>query len=311
MSLARLRTFCEVVEASGYSVAALRLHRSQPALSRQVSELEQHFGLKLFDRQGRSIVLTAAGRELFAQSKDLLANAKALEDRARSLAEGAPSLLRVGAHPGLFENMIPGLVSAYAQLRSDIRMDWREGSADELAKRLEAHDLDLAFARYMTSDSLCSQRLFPMHLVVVMPSGHSLSHRKAVAVDDLDNEELLLLMPDSGSRILFDGVWRARGQKPKRPKVEISSARGLIQMASAGQGVAITLSMSCVADPSVRIIPLLHDGNYLGMWSAVMWNRHRELPEHVKGFIDLAAHQLSLQFPGSEFGFPALPEDLP
>ena len=75
LTLSSLRTFCEVADASSFTLAASRIFRTQPALSRQISQLERELGVELFSRQGRSVALTSAGEELHVHARRLLADA--------------------------------------------------------------------------------------------------------------------------------------------------------------------------------------------------------------------------------------------
>ncbi len=84
MDLRHARTFVTVAELGTVSKAAERLHTAQPALSRQISNLEQELGLKLFDRVGRRLVLTSDGEQLLGDFRSLLSYASAVGERARS-----------------------------------------------------------------------------------------------------------------------------------------------------------------------------------------------------------------------------------
>ena len=113
MELRHLRYFVSVAEASGVSRAALRVHISQPALSRQIHDLERELGVRLFVRVGRGIRLTVEGEDLLARARDVLTGAESLGARARALADGAVGVLRVGATPQVMQNILPGFLAAY------------------------------------------------------------------------------------------------------------------------------------------------------------------------------------------------------
>src|ERR1044071_4988549 len=99
MDLRRLRTFVTVAEQGSVSKAALRLHLSQPALSRQIGDLQQELGIRLFDRVGRHLVVTSQGEQLLADCRNLLALASSLSERALLLRRGDTAVLRVAASP--------------------------------------------------------------------------------------------------------------------------------------------------------------------------------------------------------------------
>src|SRR5678815_4818062 len=97
MDLRRLRTFVAVAELRTVSKAALHLHISQSALSRQVADLEQELCLGLFDRVGRRLVLTAIGEELLADCRGVLGQVRSLRERAELLRRGDRGVLKVAA----------------------------------------------------------------------------------------------------------------------------------------------------------------------------------------------------------------------
>src|SRR5690242_13621020 len=95
MDLRRLRTFVAVAELGTVSKAALHLHISQSALSRQLSDLEQELRVRLFDRVGRRLVLTAIGEALLGDCRGVLGHAHSLAERAELLSRGDSGVLKV------------------------------------------------------------------------------------------------------------------------------------------------------------------------------------------------------------------------
>src|SRR5262245_5372313 len=109
MDLRRTRTFVTVANLGSASKAALRLHIAQPALSRQISQLEQEVGFKLFDRIGRRLLLTGEGEQLLKDCRGLLNHASAIDERAQLLRRGDTGVLKVAAAP----QFIDGVLSAF------------------------------------------------------------------------------------------------------------------------------------------------------------------------------------------------------
>src|SRR2546428_5432691 len=117
MDLRRLAHFVAIAEAGSMAVAARRLHVSQPALSRQIRDLERFLGVQLFDRIGRRIALAADGREILARSRHLLAESESLRERAVALGGGKGGVLRVGATPQFLEAGVPPGLNTYGRGR--------------------------------------------------------------------------------------------------------------------------------------------------------------------------------------------------
>src|SRR5713101_5402825 len=116
MDLRRLRTFVTVAEQGSVSKAALVLRITQPALSRQIRDLEEELGLKLFQRVGGRLVLTGEGEQLLGDCRDLLRHAGSLRERAQSLCRGNAGVLRVAAGQKIIECVFPTFLRDYAVL---------------------------------------------------------------------------------------------------------------------------------------------------------------------------------------------------
>src|SRR5262245_59162085 len=120
MELRHLRYFVNVAEAGSVSKAALRVNISQPALSRQIHDLETELGVRLFDRIGRRIELTANGEDLLKRSRDLLAHAGSLVEHARGLEGGLTGVLRVGATPQAIQSVLSGFLPKFRRAHPNV-----------------------------------------------------------------------------------------------------------------------------------------------------------------------------------------------
>jgi DNA-binding transcriptional LysR family regulator len=106
MDLRHARTFVTVAEFGTVSKAAQTLRIAQPALSRQIANLEQELGLKLFDRTRGRLVLTGEGEQLLMDCRALLNQANALGERAQLLRQGETGVLRFAASPQFIEGVV-------------------------------------------------------------------------------------------------------------------------------------------------------------------------------------------------------------
>src|SRR5690349_9427309 len=122
MDLKRIRTFVTVAEQGSVSRAALRLHISQPGLSRQLQELQQELGLRLFDRVGRRLVLTSEGEQLLSGCRNLLGHASALSEQARLLKRGDAGSLILAASPIQIESALSTFLPRYAERYPNVQV---------------------------------------------------------------------------------------------------------------------------------------------------------------------------------------------
>ena len=126
MELRHLRYFAAVADAGNVSLAARRLNVTQPALSRQIQDLERDLACRLFDRIGRRIVLTRDGDEILERTRRLLADAEALRESARALAGGEAGVLRLGTTPQFIEAALPEVLTRYARTYPGIEVKLAE-----------------------------------------------------------------------------------------------------------------------------------------------------------------------------------------
>src|SRR4051794_38269613 len=114
MDLRHARTFVTVAELGTVSRAAQHLRTAQPALSRQIADLEQQLGIKLFDRVGRRLMLTGEGEQILHDCRTLLGCALAIEERARLLQQGDSGVLKVASSPQIIEGTLAAFLLRYA-----------------------------------------------------------------------------------------------------------------------------------------------------------------------------------------------------
>lgn len=310
MELRHLRYFVSVAEAASVSKAALRIHISQPALSRQLHDLERELGIRLFARVGRGIRLTAEGEDLLARTRDVLTRAESLGTRARALAEGSIGVLRVGATPQVIQNILPGFLAEYKHSRPGIDIELVEEGGARLLTLVEQGALHVAMTGILTGTPLERRLLFPIRVVAVTATGPTWRRYVTIEIADLASKPLLVLRQDFGSRQLFDAACRIAHVQP-RLVLESTEPNSLIALAEAGHGVAVVPSTVRFVSKNLRCMPILQKGKSLGTWSSVVWDGRRELPVYATSFIEELAAHVRHSFPGKRFEKTAPPVPVP
>ena len=143
MDLRHLRTFVAVAEQGTVSKAALRLRVAQPALSRQISDLEAELGVKLFDRIRRRLVLTGEGERLLADCRGILGAVGALGERAQLMRRGDAGLLKVAATPQMIDGVLARFLHRFAELRPNVQVRLTEAAGLTPLPMLERGELHL------------------------------------------------------------------------------------------------------------------------------------------------------------------------
>jgi DNA-binding transcriptional LysR family regulator len=297
MELRHLRYFLSIVDAGSMALAGRRLHVTQPTLSRQIRDLERDLGVRLFDRIGRRIVLTAEGHELAARTRHVLAEVEALRARGSVLGGGRGGLLRVGATPHFIEAGMPAVLSAYRRTHAGVEVQLSEHGARDLVAGVERGDLHLAAGVILGVEHLASRPIFPMRVLAVMSRRHPLAARRSVTIDDLRRETLLMLAPDFQTRQLFEDACQGRYDGLHVALVS-RSPQSLVALAAAGHGIAIVPSGVLLSRARVGIVGLVHQGRPLGLWSRVVWDPRRYLAPYGEAFVEAVVRTMRRAFPG-------------
>jgi DNA-binding transcriptional LysR family regulator len=300
MELRHLRYFVAVADAGSVSRAAQRLHITQPALTRQIQDLEREFACPLFDRMGRRIILTRDGEEILERTRRLLADAEALGERARALAGGEAGVLRIGAVPQFIEVVLPEVLTRYSMTFPGIDVGLVEDGGGLLLRRLQQGELHLAVGLWRTGE-LQSRPLFPARVLAVMQREHRLAGQNALAVTDLVGSPLLLLGREFQTRELFDEACQAAHFEPSI-RLESRSPQSLVALAAAGHGIAIVPSAVRLDVARVAIAGMLDGARPLGSWSHVVWDARRHLPAYARDFIEVLRDFAETTYPGHQLG---------
>lgn len=147
MDIRVLRTFVAVAQLKGFSAAARALNIVQPAVSRQISDLETELGVALFWRSTREVRITAAGEILLREAQQILEH----EARARKLVQragqGQVGRLRIGFIGAASQPFLPGLLRRFAQARPEVQVSLMEMTAQDQSAALQAGQLDISLSR--------------------------------------------------------------------------------------------------------------------------------------------------------------------
>jgi DNA-binding transcriptional LysR family regulator len=300
MDLRHARTFVTVAELGTVSKAALRLRVAQPALSRQIGNLEQELGFKLFDRLGRRLVLTGEGEQLLSDCRGLLNYASAVGERAQLLRRGDTGVLKVAASPQVIEGIFSNFLHRYAERYPNVQVKLTEAIGPDTLAMLERGEVHLGL--HLARAVEAGDRRFashPMASVELLAACHpplTIGEGGAIDIRRLAPYPLLLLDARFVFRQTFDAACRLAGLEPNIT-FESRAPHTLLAMAEAGHGVAIIPSGLRTHRYVLRIVGVTHQGRPLREPLAIFWDKRRPLPRYATAFCQMLAEYVRDVFP--------------
>ena len=244
MELRHLRYFVAVAEMENVSRAALKLHVSQPALSRQIRDLEDELGFSLLERTAKSVRLTDAGRAFLDNARALLQSADDAVTKARAVASAEPTELHVGYSPTPTAEILPKILRAFQRAMPNVHVRLHDWSNKDILEGIRDGRLQLGLivppAKASALPDLRYEELFHERVCVAVAPQHPFARRRAIPLADVAAEPLIgLTREDYPSYYdLLSIVFSKSKQKP-RVIEEYDSFTGIISAVEAGTGVAI------------------------------------------------------------------------
>ena len=278
-----LRTFVEVARLEHLGRAAEVLNSDQSTVSRKIARLESELGIALFERVGRSIRLTPAGKRFVARAERLLSD---LRDAVAD-AEGAVSAESGEVHIGFLHTVgarwLPERLARFLEGHPGVRFILEEGTTAEVISGLLAGDFDLGLLGPPPTNvpELEIVPLFRERVAVVVPASHRLVGRTSCTLHDLSDEPLILPRSRSGLRKVIDDAFAAQGitTHVAYEGDDFTIVQGLVEA-----GLGTTLLPMPLPAPSARVAVIPLRDPPIARTMALCWDRRRTLPPAAQLF---------------------------
>jgi DNA-binding transcriptional LysR family regulator len=208
MTLVQLRHFLELANTGSFSKSAVKLHLSQPALSRSIKTIEDEFGHQLFDRVGRKSELTAFGQYIYVQARELVDRANNLKQSGQQLLSGQAGKVRIGLGSGPGALLMTPLLAHMATEYPQGHLEIARGSTSLLVQALRDRHLDalvLDIRSLNPSNDLLVEALCEMPGAFMCRKGHPLSQARQVTIARVKEFPVASTpLSDEVARILVD-----------------------------------------------------------------------------------------------------------
>jgi DNA-binding transcriptional LysR family regulator len=238
MQLQDLHAFATVAAERSFSVAARRLHRTQPAVSQAIRRLEEELGDRLFDRSSRNGTLTEAGTLLLDHATRLLRMAAEAEAAVRELQQIRRGRVVIGANEAAVHSLLP-FVKSYAAAHPHVSVEVRRVPSRRIAEELLDRSIDFGVMTFQPAErGLQSIALGDDELVMLAHPEHPLAERKRVSMEEVGRQVVIAHNDPSPTR---DRVLRLYERKHAFINIRISlpSLDGIKRAVEMGVGVAV------------------------------------------------------------------------
>ncbi len=298
MELAQLDAFIAAADCGSFSRAAELLNVAQPSLSNRIQSLEREVGQAMFERMGRGVKLTDAGRAFLPYAQRIL---RTLNDGMMVLEgtrEGTGGRLSIGTAPAVGTYVLPRVLKVFCDNRQGVDVLVRTGHSDEVLQMVLDDDVQVGFGRPINHPDVRTIFLYSDELVLVVSSQHRYAKKGAVAVDDLADESLILFDRDSGYYGMIMGLFRDLGVVPHQ-QMQLDSIEATKKMVEANLGIALLPEVSVDREIKLGTLHKVHieSAEAVERDIAIMYRRNKPQSGPMSALLDLVGEMYGVALP--------------
>ena len=258
MELRHLRYFVAVAEEQNVTRAAVKLHVSQPTLSRQIRDLEEQLGIALFDHNAKAVRLTDAGRVFLTEARTLLLRAEDAVQMAKAVAKVKRGEIHVGYAPSLSVELLPRALRYFRESNPEVRVQLHDLSTQEMLQGLREGKLQVALLVKAPAKALAGlvfEELRRLPVCVALHPAHPLARARKVGLEQVAKERLVAFaLADYPEH----QAWIAGLLEPLNRSSQIveehDSITSLIAAVESGRGIAVIAQPpNGLASPRLKI----------------------------------------------------------
>jgi DNA-binding transcriptional LysR family regulator len=289
MDMKQLNTFLTVSNLLNFTKAADALGYAQSSITAQIRQLEYELGTVLFERIGKKVMLTQAGRKLIPYATQILQLSGNMKN-AVSNTEKPTGTLTVGTAESLSIYRLPPIIREYRRLYPEVDIELKLMGCAEFLPGLSGGTIDIAFSigTRLEARSVTEVLELPEAIQVLAYPGHPLIKKKKIQSADFDRESLLLTGRDCCYRGAFMKKLAAENVNP-RVVLETDSIQVIKQSAMSGLGICVLPEISVAEEAAAgQLIPLDFDTTSFQIVSQLLYHKDKWISPALNEFIRLS-----------------------
>ena len=280
-----MRIFVSVFQKNSITKAAQELHLAQPSVSLAVRELEDYYGIRLFDRIGRHIAPTECGKEFYRYAVHIVSLFNEMEKKMRNW--DTFGTLRIGASITIGTHILPVLIHRYQDQFPDLMIEAKVSKSASIEDEIIHNGIDLGLIE--TQPSHPDLRAVPFmtdSMCAITAPDHPLASVKSISLAELSRFPFLMREKGSAGRKLLDAAFSLQ-QITVSPRWESTSTQALVKAVAEGLGVSVLpylIVKKDIEEGTVRQIPL---NQPIRRNLNVIYHKSKLLTDNMKSFIEL------------------------
>lgn len=294
LELRQLRYFVAVAEREHISIAAEKLQVAQSAVSRQIANLEDELGVKLFERIGRNVKLTPIGKVFYEHTLESLKAIDFAQKQIEEYLNPEEGTIKIGFPTSLASFLLPTIISAFKKEHPTVSFQLRQGSYRYLIQAVKDRELNLAFLGPVPAneESIDMKILFTENIAALVPENHRLANKKEIQLADLHKDPFVVFPRDYILHQVAVEACKSVGFTPHITTMgeDLDALKGLV---AAGIGVSLLPESAFYDATPRRTAKLTLTNPPFTRNVGVIYPRNRDLAPSEKIFLDFVCQLFS------------------
>lgn len=283
MTLRHIRIFVSVFQNNSITKAAQELHLAQPSVSLAVREMEDYYGIRLFDRIGRHIAPTEYGEKFYEYAVHIVSLFDEMEKKMRNW--DTFGTLRIGASITIGTHILPVLIHRYQEKFPDLTIEAKVNKSSSVEDALIHNTIDLGLIETQPSHpDLCAVPFMQDNMCAIVPPAHPLVSAKSISLADLSRFPFLMREKGSAGRELLDASFSLL-QISVSPRWESTSTQALVRAVAEGLGVAVLPYLLVKKDIEQKIVCQIPLDQPIRRNLNIIYHKSKFLTDNMKAFI--------------------------
>lgn len=290
MGLRQLRIFTEVYQEKSITKAADKLHIVQPSVSLTIKELEEEYGIKLFDRIGRGIFVTETGEAFYEYASHIISLYDEMENKMKS--PSAPFQINMGSSITIGCFIVPHIVARFRDIYKNGEINVRIQNSKQIVQGVMKNEIDIGVVEdRVEDDKLISIPFLKDQLLFVCNNSNQLTKKNKIELEDIARQPLFMREPGSASREIADGLFKANQIKINIAWESISN-QSIIHALKENEGITVIshkLVEKEIAEGSLYVLPLYPEE--FKREFILIYHRNKYLTPAIKSLIGLICEE--------------------